>query len=59
MKNTEMEWRESIINGYEINDIIIDISYIYTNNRPYLITIDYNVENDFTNYRIKKVFTND
>lgn len=59
MKNTEMEWRERIINGYEINDIIIDISYIYTNNRPYLITIDYNVENDFTNYRIKKVFTND
>ncbi|MEI0698004.1 DNA/RNA non-specific endonuclease [Brachyspira intermedia] len=59
MKNTEMEWRESIIKGYEINDIIIDISYTYTNTRPYIITIDYNIEKDFTNYRIKKVFTND
>ena len=59
MKNTEMEWRENIINVYEINDIIIDISYIYTNTRPYIITIDYNIEKDFTNYRIKKVFTND
>ena len=59
MRNTEMEWRESIIKGYEINDIIIDISYIYTNTRPYIITIDYNIEKDFTNYRIKKVFTND
>ena len=59
MKNTEMEWRENIINGYEINDIIIDISYTYTNTRPYIITIDYNIEKDFTNYRIKKVFTND
>ena len=29
MKNTEMEWRENIINGYEINNIIIDIKYIY------------------------------
>ena len=39
MKNTEMEWRESIIKGYEINDIIIDISYTYTNTRPYINTV--------------------
>ncbi|MBW5410964.1 hypothetical protein E6A50_11360, partial [Brachyspira hampsonii] len=31
MKKTEMEWRESIINGDKINNIIIDIKYVYTN----------------------------
>ena len=41
MRKTEMKWRENIIKGYEINDIIIDIKNIYTNMRPYLIIIDY------------------
>ncbi|CRF34365.1 hypothetical protein BRSU_1972 [Brachyspira suanatina] len=59
MKKTEMEWRESIIKGYEINDIIIDINYIYTNTRPYIIIINYNIEKGYTNYRIQKIFTNE
>ncbi|EKV57757.1 DNA/RNA non-specific endonuclease [Brachyspira hampsonii] len=58
MKKTEMEWRENIINGDKINNIIIDIKYVYTNARPYLIIIDYNVEKDYTNYRVKKMLTN-
>lgn len=54
-----MEWRESIINGDEINDIVIDIKYIYTNMRPNIIIINYDIEKDYTNYRIQKIFTND
>ncbi|MDA0054285.1 DNA/RNA non-specific endonuclease [Brachyspira hyodysenteriae] len=59
MRKTEMEWRESIINGDEINDIVIDIKYIYTNMRPNIIIINYDIEKDYTNYRIQKIFTND
>lgn len=59
MKKTETEWRNTIISGYEVNDIIIDIIYIHTNMRPNLIIIDYNVEKYYTNYRVKKIFTND
>ncbi|WPC23716.1 DNA/RNA non-specific endonuclease [Brachyspira hyodysenteriae] len=59
MRKTEMEWRESIINGDEMNDIVIDIKYIYTNMRPNIIIINYDIEKDYTNYRIQKIFTND
>ena len=58
MRKTEMEWREDIINGYQINNITIDIKYIYTNMRPNLIIINYDVNKYYTNYRIKKIFTN-
>ena len=68
MRKTEMKWRENIIKGYEINDIIIDIKNIYTNMRPYLIIIDYITQKKITqiieykkysqttniNYKIKK-----
>ncbi|MDO6994707.1 DNA/RNA non-specific endonuclease [Brachyspira innocens] len=58
MRKTEMEWRDSLNEGNEIKDIIINIEYIYTNMRPNIIKINYTVDKDYTNYKVIKIFTN-
>lgn len=58
MLKMEMEWKDILNNHGKIEDIIIDINYIYTNMRPNIIKINYKVEQDYTNYRIIKIFTN-
>ena len=58
MKKTEMQWKEIISTGNQVKDIVIDIEYIYTNMRPNIIKVNYTVEQNNTNYKIKKIFTN-
>lgn len=58
MLKMEMEWKDILNNHGKVEDIIIDINYIYTNMRPNIIKINYKVEQDYTNYRIIKIFTN-